>query len=74
MDPNNRTLTNESEARSVAKNTPEFKNELSEIELTPNSIGVEAVFALNLTEKLSVVVLSTCGVHLSSSSERLMKL
>ena len=44
IDPAAKTLPTESEARAIAKEIPAFKNELSEIEIHMNSIGVEVVF------------------------------
>ena len=44
IDPAVETLPTNSEARAIAKDMPDFKNELSEIEIQLNSIGVEVVF------------------------------
>ena len=44
IDPATESLPTESKARAIAKDIPDFKNELSEIEIHMNSIGVEVVF------------------------------
>ena len=43
-DPNVSSLLNETEAKRVAKEIPDLKNEPSEIEMMMNSIGADAVF------------------------------
>ena len=41
IDPSDPALSNDSEARRMAKDAPDFKNELSEIKTTMSSISVE---------------------------------